>query len=818
MKNQYPQSSVNRALVTVALILVCVSASPAATEKILHNFSVLPHGANPESSLIADTAGNLYGTTYRGGYGVVFELTPASGGTWTETVLYTFRGNPTAGPDGAYPAAGLVFDSSGNLYGTTAQGGTYGQGTVFELTPISGGKWKETVIHEFAGYPSDGANPVASLVFDSGGNLYGTTSAGGNGGGCGNQYIQVSCGTVFKLSPAGDGWTESILHNFQGGTDGCYPVGGLIFDQSGNLYGTSESNGGGGYNCFLGYGTVFMLAPGSGGTWTESILYTFTGNGDGGNPAAGLIFDSAGNLYGTGADVNTGVGTVFELIPGSGGTWTEKVLFTSNGLFYGGLIFDTAGNLYGTIENGGSSGCSPGCGSVFELSPGSTGWTENTLYNFTGGPDGAYPVASLLFDSNGNLYTTAFTGANAGCVFDFTGCGAVVKLTPSSGGKWVLAASYDFSSPQDGSFSYANLISDASGNLYGTTEYGGTGQCYGNSDPGCGTVFELSPTSNGTWKRKVLYSFTDSNGDGAYPIAGLTFDSTGNLYGTTQYGGNGNHGTVFELATAPKGKWLETVIYAFNANEGFGPAAGLTFDKQGRLYGTTELGGNGSGGDVFQLVRTRAGGWQENVLYSFNQGYPRGALVLDKKGNLYGTTLDTAFRLSHGSSGWTETALHTFSGNDGLYLMAGLTFDEEGSLYGTTVQGGIYNAGVVFRLTPGLGDVWTETVLYNFIGVNGDGAYPGSSLIFDSSGNLFGTNTVGGIDGGGCGGLGCGTAFELMPSSNGEWKERVLHRFTGGLDGGQPSASLILDASGNLYSTTSSGGAAGQGTVFEIKP
>jgi uncharacterized repeat protein (TIGR03803 family) len=819
MENQDLRSRVNRTVAIVGLILFCASASSAATEKILHNFSVLPHGANPESNLIADALGNLYGTTYYGGgYGVVFELTPASGGKWTETILYTFVGNPTSGPDGAYPAAGLTFDPSGNLYGTTSQGGIYGQGTVFKLTPTSGSRWKETVIHQFAGYPGDGANPLASMIFDAAGNLYGTTSAGGSAGGCGDQYNMASCGTVFELSPAGDGWTETLLHNFQGGTDGCFPAAGLIFDQSGSLYGTSEYGIGGGYDCFLGFGTVFKLSPGSGGIWSESVLYRFMGNGDGGNPAAALIFDSAGNLYGTGGSPYDAPGSVFELSPGSGGKWTEKVLYNLDGPSNASLIFDKVGNLYGTIEYGGSSACSLGCGSIFELSPGSNGWTENILYAFTGGSDGAHPQASLLADSTGSLYTTVSGGANSGCGGNTRGCGAAVKLTPSTGGKWTLGALYDFPSPHDGSSSQANLISDAAGNLYGTTTYGGTGQCSLGPNGGCGTVFELSPTADGKWKERVLYNFTNSNGDGANPIAGLVFDSTGNLYGTTQYGGNGNYGTVFRLSPNLKGRWTETVIYAFSGNEGFGPAAGLTFDKEGRLYGTTELGGSGSGGDVFQLVPQRDGGWLENILYIFNQGYPRGGLVLDKEENLYGTTLDTVFKLSHNSGGWAETVLHTFSGNDGLYLKATVVFDKEGSLYGTTVQGGIYDAGVVFELTPGSGGVWTEAVLYNFVGVDGDGALPASDLIFDNLGNLYGTTTVGGINGGGCGGLGCGIAFELTPLSNGQWKERVLHRFTGGVDGGQPDAGFTLDSAGNLYSTTSSGGAADQGAVFEIKP
>jgi hypothetical protein len=208
-----------------------------------------------------------------------------------------------------------------------------------------------------------------------------------------------------------------------------------------------------------------------------------------------------------------------------------------------------------------------------------------------------------------------------------------------------------------------------------------------------------------------------------------------------------------------------------------------------------------------------------------SESNPRTGLVLDKEENLYGTIQGgggydrgAVFELSRGNAGWTEETLYSFNQSDGSSPMATLIFDHGGNLYGTTIAGGVYDAGVVLELTPGLGGVWTETALHNFAGVNGDGGAPQSNLMFDNSGNLYGTTTLGGINGGGCGGLGCGTAFELAPTADGKWKERVLHRFTGGLDGGQPYAGFILDAAGNLYATTSSGGAAAQGTVFEIRP
>jgi uncharacterized repeat protein (TIGR03803 family) len=209
----------------------------------------------------------------------VFELTPTAGGGWTEKVLYSF-GN---GTDGAYPLAGLIFDAARNLYGTTSGGGTYGDGTVFELTPAGGGGWTEKVLYSF-GNGTDGSDPWAGLIFDAVGNLYGTTYGGGT----------YNYGTVFELTPtAGGGWTEKVLHNFNyNGTDGDYPYAGLIFDAARNLYGTTL--GGGTYNS----GTVFRVNA-VGGRVRVQVLHSF-GNGTAGwEPYAGLIFDAVGNLYGT---------------------------------------------------------------------------------------------------------------------------------------------------------------------------------------------------------------------------------------------------------------------------------------------------------------------------------------------------------------------------------------------------------------------------------------------------------------------------------------------------------------------------------------
>jgi uncharacterized repeat protein (TIGR03803 family) len=342
------------------------------TETLLHTFGKGDDGRDPDAPLVFDAAGNLYGTTIDSGNtysGTVFELSPGANGQWTETVLYRFAG----GTDGTAPFGGLIFDTAGNLYGTTYQGGTYAAGTVFELSPQPGGGWTEKVLYSF-GNGTDGYNPVAGLTMDRLGNLYGTTLYGGVSNNC---FEFSSCGTVFELSPQpGGGWTESVLHNFGNGTDGQYPYAGVILDGAGNLYGTTWS--GGLYNnCVTsistGCGTVFELSPNQGGGWTESVLHNFGNGSDGQSPEAGLIFDATGHLYGTTQSGGAYLyyGTVFELSPLVGGGWTETVLHTfGNGAdggfpYYGGVVLDAAGNLFGTTVVGGAHST----GTVYEITP-----------------------------------------------------------------------------------------------------------------------------------------------------------------------------------------------------------------------------------------------------------------------------------------------------------------------------------------------------------------------------------------------------------------------------------------------------------------
>ena len=378
-----------------------------------------------------------------------------------------------------------------------------------------------SVIYNFTN-SKDGGGPGGSLAIDKAGNLYGTAATGGSGG----------HGTVFELIPTGSGWTQKTLYSFQGGTDGAFPSGRMIFGADGSLYGTTEVGGGsgcGGSGC----GTVFNLKLGAMlGTWTETVLYRFGGT-DGANPILGeLTLDKSGNVYGTtynGGASNNGV--VYELMR-SGGKWTESVLYnftggSDGGNPYAGVIFDKVGNLYGTTSVGGT-----GQGTVYELAPAGLGWSESVLYAFKPGPGGEFPFAGLVFDSAGNLY-----GATS---FDipFSG-GTIFELSPS-GSSWTYTVLYSLPLIGLGEGPFDSLIFDSAGNLYGTT--------YGDgSSLGQGNVFELSPAGGGVWNYTDFHDFTASCGDGGGPNAGVAIDAKGNLYGTTSGGGSNGYGVVFAV-------------------------------------------------------------------------------------------------------------------------------------------------------------------------------------------------------------------------------------------------------------------------------
>jgi hypothetical protein len=442
-----------RMLVFLFTVFYCASDACAANpqEEILYRFQGATDGALP-SGIVADKHGNLYGTTNRGGLdsglcqadegcGTVFQLKPPSepGGVWTESVIYDF------GPF-AHPLAGVILDAAGNLYGTAPYSGTSDNGIVFELKPpaTAGDRWTENTLYSFAG-GEDGSTPVAGLVFDSKGNLYGTTEFGG-GGPCEIAQQGSGCGTVFELKPPtipDVPWSETVLYRFAPFND--YPMAGLILDSQGNLYGTTAGDQS------ASFGTVFKLTPpaSQAGAWNETTLYLFGSSPqDGITPYGGVIFDKLGNIYGTtnqggnrGAECRTGCGTVFELSPSDGG-WTENILYSflgdtggdTDGAYpYAGVIADEVGNLYGTTFYGGSQSGScqqiGGCGTVFLLRPPSRGraWTEVVLHRFVAGLDGQGPQANLTFGKRFLLGTTTHGGGT--CAFPFT-CGTIFQLLP----------------------------------------------------------------------------------------------------------------------------------------------------------------------------------------------------------------------------------------------------------------------------------------------------------------------------------------------------------------------------------------------------
>lgn len=575
----------------------------ASGETVLYSFTGGSDGSVPRSGVIRDSTGNLYGTTQYGGnggvnyggYGVVYKLDPSG----NETVLYAF----TDGSDGANPDAGVVRDPAGNLYGTTVNGGESSSccGVLYKLSPSG----QETPLHLFTG-GSDGSVPVGGLAGDSAGNLYGTAFSGGGGnggvvykigptgfqtlysftspsagqasdGGCypraapildssGNLYGTASSGgfnamgVVFRIDPSGN---ETVLAGFPSPADGANPTGTLAHDAAGNLYGATILGG----EFFQ--GTVFKLDT----TGHETVLYTFTGGSDGGQPYGGVTVDALGNIYGTASRGGAfGLGVVWKI--DALGNWTVLHSFkggADGGRPVAGVAVDQAGNLYGTTPGGAFS--SPGAsGTVFKVDPNGL---LTTLYSFTTPADGSNPQAGVILDSAGNLYGTTLSGGNR------LGAGVVYKLDPS-GQETVL---YTFQGGSDGGMPMAGLIRDSPGNLYGTASRYGSG--------GAGVAFKLDPSGHET----VMYAFPGGAG-GSTPNSGLTADPAGNLYGTTSAGGTGNAGVVYELNASG-----QTVLYNFSAkSDGGYPYGGVLTDAAGNLYGTTKGGGAAGGGVVFALV------------------------------------------------------------------------------------------------------------------------------------------------------------------------------------------------------------------------
>jgi uncharacterized repeat protein (TIGR03803 family) len=706
------------------------------------------NGAAPYS-IIQDSSGNCFGTTESGGafgYGTVFELPKGSS---TITTLASF--NLANGSD----PRGVVEDSSGNLFGTTYAGGAYNDGAVFEVKKDS---YTITTLCSFNG--GNGANPASGVVLDGAGDLFGTTSKG----------VVGLLGTVFEVQAGSN--TITTLASFNG-NNGAQPLAPLTLDSHGNLFGTVST----GYGPL--YGTVFELPSGSG---TLTTLASFNGT-NGSDPEGPLVVDSSGNLFGACKTY----GTLFEVQLGSGTITTLATFNGSDGTYPGNLLEDASGNLFGTTAQGGAFND----GTVFELPHGSG--TVTTLVAFNG-INGVSPT-SLIEDGSGNLFGTS-GGISVGTVFEIPNGSTTLSTLAIFQGNTGKAPS-------------GKLLEDSNGNLFGTTSTGGPS--------GHGTVFEIKAGSSVI---TLLAAFNGANGDS--PNGSLVEDGSGNLFGTTSFGGAFNDGTVFEVG---KNTGRVTTLATFSESNGLDPRGGLVEDSSGNLFGTTYGGGIGFyNGTLFEVPA--GGGPLSTLAYfdNYNGRHPEGDLLRDASGNLFGITAEggpaydpygslyvakgTVYELASGSNAITTLAAfdnQAAASGAASTPASGLVIDSSGNLFGTTVAS-YGNPGTVYEVQNGTN---TVTVLADFNGINGSQPFysqPTGGLLVDSSGDLFGTTTAGGMY------SDSGTVFEVAHGSD---FITTLVSFDG-MNGRAPQGTLLEDGSGNFFGTTSAGGFSNSGVVFEV--
>ncbi len=658
--------------------------------------------------------------------------------------VFANGGTTAAAPvvNGAATFANLVITSPGS-YTITASDGALPS---IVSNPFTA--YYANLLTTFAPYPM-GRQVLSNLVMDASGNLFGTTSYGGIGNG----------GEIFEIAKGTTALTTFATFD---PANGICPVGGLTLDASGNFFGSTQ------YGGPLNIGSVFEIVH---GTNVITTIATFN-NSTGANPSAGVTLDASGDIFGTtysgGA---SGEGTVFEIVHGTNAITTLASFNGTNGGFpASGVTLDAAGNLFGTTW--------AGSGTVFEIPRGAT--TIVPLVSFTNSA-GHSPSAGLTIDSAGNLFgTTQYgPGSASGTVFEIaSGTSALTTLATFNG--------------VNGAYPADTLTLDASGDVFGTTPYGGAGNA--------GTVFEIVRGSSVVTTLASFNSSTNSS-TGAAPSAGVTFDSSGNLFGATTTGGAFNNGTVFEI---PKGTTTLATLDSLTSVDGGYPDV-LALDGNGNLIGSTYRGGPNNDGTLYEI---RPGSNTRALLASFNGvngANPYGNMVFDAGGNLFGTTYSggasgygTVFEVVQGSS--AITLLASFNNTNGSRPQAALVLDANGDLFGTTDSGGAYSDGTVYEIAHGTSVI---TTLVSFNGSNGSD--PVGGVILDAGGNLFGTTYSGGTSG-------YGTVFEI-PS--GTTTVATIASFNG-TNGESPQSSLTLDASGNLFGTTTRGGANSGGTVFEI--
>lgn len=690
---------------------------------------------------MSDGAGNLWGTSYTGGVYSYGTVFKVNLSTGAITKVADFANSTTGDDRGGGPSAPLVSDGAGNFWGTTVFGGAYGYGTVFKVDVSTGAI---TTVVDFDGPESDdyrGAWPMGSLVMDGSGNLWGTTSNSGNGG----------CGTVFEVN-ASTGVMTTVVDFANNTTDdnrGGNPMAGLVSDGAGNFWGTTQQ---GGANFA---GTVFEVNASTGAVTTiVDFLDSSFGDNRGAHPLAGLVSDGSGNLWGTTS------------ASGSGGFGTAFAVNVTTGAIVTYVDFNR--------------------------------WLT------TGNSRGGAPQADLVDDGTGNLWGTTSIGST------YDG-GTIFKIDVSTGAITTVA---DLNPALTGSGSQGALVSDGSGNFWGTARQGAFGATEN------GTIFKIN---TGT----LAVTAIDLVSMGTSPQAGLVSDSAGNLWGVASSGGAYNWGTVYKVD--PNTGVITTVVdfagTTTGGNRGGTPVTELVSDGAGNFWGTTSNGGASQVGTVFK-VNASTGAITTVVDFtvattgSSRGNHPAGALVSDGAGNFWGTTGNggahfngTVFEIDISTGAITtvlDFARTTTGDNRGGNPFAGLVSDGAGSFWGTTYSGGASSSGTIFKVNASTGVITTVVDFTGGTTGNGRGGNPFARLASDGSGNLWGTTCASGA-------AGNGTVFKVNISTG---AITTVVDFTGGTTGngrgGTPIAPLVSDGSGNLWGTTNRSGANGGGTVFEV--
>jgi uncharacterized repeat protein (TIGR03803 family) len=733
----------------------CWSGNPIYEEVI--NFTeartgTLPNkGGFPEAGVVQGSDGDFYGTTLRGGrgaVGTVFRMTPEG----ALTTLVEFTGN---GPSnkGSHPHAGVIQAGDGDFYGTTSEGGAYGVGTVFRMTPAG----ELTTLVEFTGNEASnkGSRPLAELVPGTDGDLYGTTERGGANG----------LGTLFKMSSSG---VLTTLVEFTGNgplNKGSHPHAGMIQAADGYFYGTTS--GGGAY----GMGTVFAMT-------SDGILTTlveFTGNGrnnKGSGPEAGLVQGDDYSLYGTTTGGGaSGQGTIFRMAPS--GLMTTLVEFgDGNGGAnpMAGLLQGSDGNFYGTTRNGGTNDLAQGA--VFRMTPDGVVAILADFPFDEAVDNGRYPKGELVQASDGDFYGTTDT--------------TVFRMT--SQGERATLVRFAFSDETSEGSGPNAMVQAGNGSLYGTTSGGGVA--------GFGSVLKFNPAGEQT----TLVEFTDNGATnkGSGPnaiIEGTDLD----LYGTTARGGATGNGTVFKVT--PFGQLITLVEFTGNGatNKGSEPNA-IIENSDHDFYGTTGGGGASGNGTVFKMTSfgqlTTLAEFSDNGVT--NKGSGPSGLIEASDGNFYGTTSSgggsdhgTIFKVTREGELLTLVEFaDDRPNNKGRLPYAGLMEGSDGNFYGSTSFGGASDSGTIWRMTS-TGSLTTLVEFSGITGLNNRGMAPFAELVEGSDRNLYGTTTRGGV-------YGYGTIFRLTP----EGSITTLFDFTHDQGVVYPYRKLTVALDGNIYGTS----------------